>query len=97
MFFCDTEGNKEIVFGSKPYSALENALLKLYPNALKINYDRQWSSLFTSYPSMTAHEFSILTGLPKAASEKQLNELVRQGELKKMTTKNGSLWIRTLP
>ena len=48
--------------------------------------------LFSKYPSLTAKEFSELSGTPRRESEKQLNELVAKGKLEKLTTKNGSIW-----
>lgn len=92
MFFTDTLGNKEKVYGSKPYDSFENALLKLFPAAVKTKYDKSWSSVFSKYPSLTAKEFSELIGTPRNESEKYLNELTANGKLEKLTTKNGAIW-----
>ena len=51
MFFTDSIGNKEIVYGSKPYSTFENALVKLYPSATKNIYDKTWNTVFSKYQS----------------------------------------------
>jgi putative protein-disulfide isomerase len=93
MFFTDTIGNKEMVYGSKPYNTFESALLKLYPNVTKSNYDKTWSSVFLKYHSLTAKEFSELTGTPRDESEKYLDDLTAKGHLEKLTTKNGTIWI----
>ena len=92
MFFTDTTGNKELVYGSKPYQTFEHALLKLYPSANKINYDKIWSSVFSKYHSLTAKEFYELTGTPRNECEKYLDELTANGKLKKLTSKSGSIW-----
>lgn len=92
IFFTDTTGNKELVYGSKPYQTFEHALLKLYPSANKINYDKIWSSVFSKYHSLTAKEFSELTGTPRNECEKYLEELTANGKLKKITSKSGSIW-----
>lgn len=92
LFFIDATGQKEIVYGSKPYAFYENAILKLYSKAIKSEYTKSWEMLFSKYPSLTAKEFSELSGRSRTESEKQLNELVTKGKLEKLTTKNGSIW-----
>lgn len=92
MFFTDAKGNKETVYGSKPYSTFENALLKLYPTVSKINYNKTWTFLFKEYQSLTAKEFSELTGTDRKESEVFLNDLTLNGKLEKLTTKNGAIW-----
>lgn len=93
LFFIDATGQKETVYGSKPYALYESAILKLHSNAAKSEYHKNWEVLFSKYPSLTAKEFSELSGTPRAESEKQLNELAAKGKLEKLTTKNGSLWM----
>lgn len=92
MFFLDNSGNREIVYGSKPYAFYETAVLKLHLTATKSEYGKNWEMIFSNYRSLTAKEFSELLGIPKAESEKQLNELVTKGNLEKLTTKNGAIW-----
>lgn len=92
LFFADTTGKKEMIYGSKPYGAFESALLKIFPAALKANYDKAWEPLFLKYRSLTAREFSELTETPRKESEPYLNDLVKLGKLEKLTTKNGSIW-----
>lgn len=94
LFFTDTTGQKEIVYGSKPYTFYETAVLKLHSTATKNEYDKNWETLFSKYHSLTAKEFSELSGIPRADSEKQLNDLVKKGNLEKLATKNGCIWIR---
>ena len=89
MFFVDDSGNKEMVYGSRPYPFYEMAILKLNPNAAK-----NWETLFSKYSTLTAKEFSELSGTPRNESENVLNELVSKGNLEKHTTKNGSIWKR---
>ncbi len=94
MFVVDTIGQKETVYGSKPYAFYESAVLKLHSTAIKIEYSKNWETLFSKYHSLTAKEFSELSGTPRADSEKHLDDLVVKGNLEKLTTKNGSLWTR---
>lgn len=92
MFFLDDADNKEIVYGTKPYAFYEMAILKLNPDVAKSEYSKNWEALFSKYPTLTAKEFSELSGTPRDESEKVLNGLSNAGKLKKFTTKNGSIW-----
>lgn len=92
MFFIDTEGNTEKVYGAKPYSSYESALLKIHSKAVKTTYEKSWSFVFSKYPSLTAREFAELTGMPGNESERVLDELTAAGKLHKRTTKNGAIW-----
>lgn len=92
MFFVDEKGNKEFVYGSKPYSFYEVAVLKLAPNASKSEYKKNWENIFAKYQTSTAKEFSELSGTGRKESEQQLDELTEKGKLVKLTTKNGSIW-----
>lgn len=92
MFFIDKANRKEIVYGSKPYSAFENTILKLLPKAVKSKYDKAWNFVFSKYHTLTAKEFSELTEITRNQSEELLNELTVSSKLKKFTTKNGAIW-----
>lgn len=86
-------GNKqEIVYGARPYALFEMAVLKLLPDATKQEYHKDWKSLFNYYPSLTAREFTELSGMPRKDSEQLLNNLTQQGILSKLETKNGAIW-----
>ncbi|MCF2487697.1 ClpXP adapter SpxH family protein [Dyadobacter sp. CY347] len=92
MFFVDLEGNQEKVYGTKPYSAYEDALLKTFPAASKKHIDTDWKKLFNKYNTLTAREFSELSQTPREQSEQVLQGLVESGNLSELQTKNGSLW-----
>jgi len=92
FFFFDAQGNKEVVYGTKPYAYYEMAVLKLHPNAEKTEYKKDWETLFCKYSTLTAKEYSELSGTPRKESEDLLNELTITGKLKKHSTKNGDIW-----
>ncbi len=92
IFFVNNAGNKEIVYGSRPYAFYEMAVLKLNNSATKSEYSKDWETLFSKYSSLTAKEFSELSGTPRNESEKLLNELSDKEVLKKFNTKNGAIW-----
>ncbi|MFN5364113.1 MAG: ClpXP adapter SpxH family protein [Bacteroidota bacterium] len=92
MFFFDAQNNRELVYGSKPYATYEAALLKLHPASVRNNYDRSSEGLFAHYSSLTAREYSELSGTPRAEAEKILQSHTERGFLDRLDTKNGSLW-----
>jgi putative protein-disulfide isomerase len=94
MFFVDSLGQREIVIGSKPYAFYETAVIKIHPTVVKKEYSKDWETLFSIYHSLTAKEFSELSGVLRVESEIRLNELVTKGYLENLTTKNGSIWTR---
>src|SRR5690606_37574782 len=61
IFFTDEEGNRLLVYGSKPYHSYESALLKLYPGASKKEVPTDYAALFKVYPTMAPREFAELT------------------------------------
>ena len=73
------------------------AILKLNPAVRKSEYSKDWETLFTKYHSLTAKEFSELSGTPRNESEKLLNELSDELSLKKLATKNGAIWLKISP
>ncbi|WP_276482387.1 ClpXP adapter SpxH family protein [Paraflavitalea pollutisoli] len=95
MFFLDSSGNKERVYGSQPYTTYEQAITRLYPAAGKFHYDHDWLSLFTTYPTLTSREFAELSDMPRQAVDHFLQQLVDDGALDKLVTKNGVLWLLT--
>ena len=68
------------------------AILKLNPTITKSEYSKNWEVLFFKYNTLTAKEFSELSGKPRTESEEFLNVLSTDGKLEKLTTKNGAIW-----
>lgn len=92
MFFVNSAGSRELVYGTKPYVSYEAAILMLLPEVEKSDYDKSWASLFSIYHTLTAKEFSELSGTPRSDSEKVLDVIVADGHLEKINTKNGAMW-----
>jgi predicted DsbA family dithiol-disulfide isomerase len=93
LFFVDSLGRQERVYGTKPYGVYETALLKLQPDANKTSYDARWNNLFAKYPTLTSREFSELSGIGRNDSDKHLEQIYKEGYLQKAETKNGMLWM----
>jgi len=94
LFFVNSYGQQERVYGAKPYSIFEKAILKLAPSVIKTRYEADWHNLFLKYSTLTSREFAELSGIPRNQSDELLQNLHDAGELQKHNTKNGPLWIR---
>jgi putative protein-disulfide isomerase len=94
LFFTDAKGNQEKIYGVKPYHVYEAAILSLLPDAEaeKVRPDQNWQSLFSTYPSMTRKELSVIAGLSSEDAERLLGNLVTEGKLELSVTKNGEIW-----
>ncbi len=92
LFFVNAQGNQQKVYGTKPYSVYEAALLDQSPAALKKEIDTKWESLFSKYSSLTAREFAELSNKPRVEAEEKLRTLAGEGHLTELATRNGSLW-----
>ncbi|OIN59524.1 dithiol-disulfide isomerase [Arsenicibacter rosenii] len=94
VYITDMTGNREFIYGFKPYAAYETGITKLYPKAGKRPYDTSWQYLFNTYPTLTTREFAELSGLSFQEADQQLLRLVHQQMLTSLVTKNGVLWKR---
>jgi predicted DsbA family dithiol-disulfide isomerase len=92
IFVTDGADNRLLVYGSRPYGQYEEALLQLYPEAVKQTVDTTYTSLFANYPTLTTKEFAVLAGKQTDEAEAYLQELSEQGKIGKQASKNGALW-----
>lgn len=93
LFINDISGKQEFVYGVKPYEVFEKSVIKIYPGADKLNYNKTPDALFDKYPTLTTREFAELSGVTIAESEVILQRLLDENKLHKMLTKNGPLWL----
>jgi putative protein-disulfide isomerase len=93
LFFVDDQGNQERVYGTKPYTDYEAALIRQLPQAAKMDIDGRWQNLFSEYNTLTTREFSGLSDSTRQQGEQVLKELAKAGHIHELVTKNGSLWI----
>ncbi|HEY1053967.1 MAG TPA: DsbA family protein, partial [Emticicia sp.] len=94
IFVTNSAGDSEFIYGTKPYSAYETGINKIYPKTVKITYAKNWESLFHKYPTLTLREFSELAEVSFKEAEETLEKLVAENKLKKFNTKNGAIWIK---
>lgn len=93
IFITDGSGLSEFVYGFRPYANFETSLKKIYPAAVKVEYKKDWKSLFESYPTLTTREYAELADKSIEAGEKELELLYKQGNISKFESKNGPIWM----
>lgn len=93
VFVTNAAGDTEFVYGTKPYSTYETAIAKVLPPVTKTPYSKDWTALFAHYPTLTTREFAELSGIQLGEAETQLEKLVGDNKLSKLSSKNGPLWL----
>ena len=94
IFFTDKDDNRFKVYGSKPYEVYEQALLKLYPEAVKKSIDTSLTSLFEHYPTLTTKEATVLSAQTLEEAEASLVLLNKQNKISRYDSKKGILWSK---
>lgn len=95
LFFADENNNQLTVYGSKPYSLYENALLALFPEAKKKKFPNENTmSLFEVYPTLAPKEYAVINNISYSEAEIILDKLYENGKLNKKSIKNGSLYSK---
>lgn len=93
LVFCDENGPQQKLIGAKSYEEMEQTFLQYVPTACSRTYSTDWHALFTAFPTLTALEFSILSGIQRSQTPVYLDQLVAENHLQKFCTKNGDLWF----
>lgn len=94
LFFTNTEGKQLVIYGVRPYMDFEEAMLKLCPQAIKQPINKTHEGLFDYYPTLTTHEFAVLTDRHENDALDILNNLHKLKYIEKYLSKKGALWIR---
>lgn len=96
LFFSNRAEKSLTIYGSKPYTLYENAILELYPQAQKKTFINHTDlmALFDIYPTLTAKEYAVILDKNYAESQSILEQLSTEGKLKKKTIKTGVLYIK---
>jgi predicted DsbA family dithiol-disulfide isomerase len=92
LFFTDNSGNRNTVYGFRPYADFERAVLSMYPDAKPDKSAHDIDYYLKSYGSITAQELSLFDNIAPDEASRRLDELVKKGKLLKVPTKNGDLW-----
>jgi predicted DsbA family dithiol-disulfide isomerase len=92
LFFTDANQNRLTLYGARPYEQFEQMAKTIYPDLVKSTYDPNPESLFKHYPTLTAKEFAVLSGISYNEAIKKLTALSDEKKRTKYSTKNGSIW-----
>lgn len=94
LLFSDSNDNRLTLSGARAYTQFEQTLQALLPDIHKEPYKNTAEDLFSVYPTLTTREFSLLSGLQKADTEKVLKALFEAEKVNMLVTKNGVLWSK---
>jgi len=92
LFFMNQAGDKNMVYGFKPYTEFEGALKKVLINPKSTPFSGEVLNYLNDYKSLTAKELSIFNQINISEASKQLDSLMSQGLLIKISTRHGDLW-----
>lgn len=97
LILNDSEQQRLVLKGVRPYEQFEQTLLALFPEAAKTAYDATPEGLFSHYNSLTIKEMSVLSGLSPVEAEQALRRLEEENKTQKFSSKNGPMWIKKAP
>ena len=90
IFMRTSDGAEEFIYGSRPYEEYEKRILKLKPEARKINYEKSLENLFANFSSLTVKEFSVLAEIDMMKAYKVLENTA---DIPKIVSKNGTVYL----
>ena len=92
IFFIDEEDNRFKVYGSKPYSVYEQALLKLLTGEIVKEPATSYETIFNSYDTVPLKEFAIFYDIELEEAESILTGLKKENIVEQTVTRAGSIW-----
>lgn len=92
IVFYNDNGQQTVVYGLQPYKAYEEALLKVYPSAVKQTYSKDALILVNHFGSLMAKELSVLADISLSEAETRLKKLTSGGSITEIKSRKGSLW-----
>ncbi|WGQ10043.1 DsbA family protein [Pedobacter gandavensis] len=92
LIFSDQHNEHVTIKGHQTYDHFVDIILKRIPHAKKAEINTDPKTLFSHFPTMADKEFAYLSNISMEAAAAQLEELYDQGFIKKMESKNGTLW-----
>ncbi|MCW5899871.1 MAG: DsbA family protein [Flavobacteriales bacterium] len=92
FIFSNEAGERQLVYGARPYVQFEAALKALKPDAKPAAVPASLHDLFKVHPSWCAEEVAVMLGTTHDAAEGMLKAAETKGELRAVHTRNGSVW-----
>ncbi|OJJ14802.1 dithiol-disulfide isomerase [marine bacterium AO1-C] len=89
-----TDGAQQIkVYGVKPYTNFEQAILKLLPQAQKTAIKDDTMHWLHKFGTLTTQEIAVLLSRSFEEVAQEMKMLLNQEKVTQLTTKNGVLWM----
>lgn len=92
MLFSNAEGQGQIVYGSRPYEQMVDALKKLAPGVSAAALPTTVDALFALHPSWCAQEAALMLNTAPAEATRLLDGHVKEGKLVRSDTRHGAIW-----
>jgi predicted DsbA family dithiol-disulfide isomerase len=92
FIFSNTAGERQLLYGAKPYAHFEAAVRALQPDARAAARPAGLPSLLALYGSWCAEEVAVMLGITHEAALAMLQAAEGRGELRAVHTRNGSVW-----
>ena len=92
FIFSNEAGERQLVYGARPYATFEAAVKTLKPDAEPKAMPASLGDLFKVHASWCAEEVAVMLGVTHEAAEGMLNAAESKGELRVVETRNGSVW-----
>jgi predicted DsbA family dithiol-disulfide isomerase len=92
--FSNEAGERQLVYGARPYATFEEAVRKLLPAAAPNPRPSTLPELFATQHSWCAEEVAVMLGITHAQALRQLQAAEEAGTVRAVHTRNGSVWRR---
>lgn len=94
FILTNSDGGRQVVYGSRPYIQFEAAVKALAPEAKAAALPTSLEELFRLHPSWCAQEVAVVLGMGHEEALAQLKQAEAEGTLSAVHTRNGSVWHR---
>lgn len=92
FIFSTGTGERQLVYGARPYAQFEAAVNGLLPTAKRPTLPETLDELFAVHASWCAEEVAVVMGITNERAQEHLNTAEAAGELRAVHTRNGSVW-----
>lgn len=92
FLFSNEAGERQMVYGARPYAQFEAAVKALAPGAKAAALPTDVEALFRVHPSWCAQEVAVVLGIPHEQALSRLQRAEVKDKLSAVHTRNGGVW-----
>jgi hypothetical protein len=92
FIFSNEVGERQLVYGARPYVQFEVAVKLLLPNVKAVALPASLDELFKMHASWCAEEVAVVLGITNERAQEQLKSAEAAGVIRAVHTRNGSVW-----